>query len=87
MRVIVFYIFGLLDSVHTGYMTPFPAVFTLWYSRVHICTMNCSNKAANVKPPINETLSFGAALYVPYIDPDDRHVQLGRYLDDSWFKG
>jgi len=49
--------------------------------------MNCSDKAANVKPPINETLSFGAALYVPYIDPDDRHVQLGRYSDDSWFKG
>lgn len=68
-------------------MTPFPTVFTLWYSRVHICTMNHGNEATNIKSPVDETLSFGSALSIPDIDPDDRYVQFEGYLDDSWFRG
>ena len=49
--------------------------------------MNCSNETANIEPPINETLGFGAALCIPYIDPDEGYVQLVRYLNDSWFRG
>jgi len=49
--------------------------------------MNCNNEAANIESPIDETLGFGTTLRIPYINPDDRHVQLGRYFDDSWFRG
>jgi len=55
-------------------MTPLPAVFTLQHSGVHVCAMNCSNEAADIESPIDETLDFGTTLHVPYIDPDNGHV-------------
>jgi len=87
VRAIALYTFRPLNSVHTGCMTPLPAVFTLRHSRVHVCAMNCSNEAADIESPIDETLDFGTTLHVPYIDSDNGHVQLGRYLDNSWFRG
>ena len=85
VRTIALNIFGPLNSTHTSYMVPFPAVFTLWHSRVHICTTNCSDKAAYVKPSVNETLGFDTTLHVPYIDPYNKHVQLRGDLDYPWF--
>jgi len=81
VRAIVFYIFGPLNSAHTGYMTPFPAVFTLQHSGVHVCAINCTNEAANIESLIDETLGFGAALHISY--SDDGHILLGKYLDNS----
>ena len=59
VRTIVFYTFGLLNSAHTGYMTLFPAVFTLQHSEVHVCAMNCSDEAANV-----ESLSYAKSIHL-----------------------
>ena len=54
VRTIVFYTFGPLDSAHTSYMSLFPAVFTLQYARVYVCTTNCDNKTTYVEPPCYE---------------------------------
>ena len=74
VRAIVLYLFGPLNSAYTGYMILFPAVFTLQHSGVHVCAMNCSNKAANIESLIDKTLGFGTALHISYIDSDDGHV-------------
>ena len=74
MRAIVFYTFGLLNSIHTSCIVLSPAVFTLWHFGVYVCAMNCSDEAASIESPIDETLGFGATLCIPYIDPDNRHV-------------
>jgi len=86
VRAIAFYTFRLLNSIHTRCIALFPAVFTLWHSEVYVCAMNCSDEAASIESPIDETLGFGATLCIPYIDLDNGHVWLGRYLDDSWFR-
>jgi len=36
--------------------------------------MNCSDEAAYVEPPVDETLGFGIALHISYIDPYNGHV-------------
>jgi len=66
--------FGLLNSIYTSYMAPFPAVYTLQYSRVHVHTTNYGNEATYVELLVNKALDFGTALYVSYINPYDGHV-------------
>jgi len=64
-------------------MIPFPAVFVLENTRIHVGTTNSGNKTSDIKPPINKALCFHAALYVPYVDPNDGHIRFRRYLNDS----
>jgi len=79
--------FRPLNSTHTSSVAPFPAVFTLQHTRVHVRTMNCGNEAAYVEPPVDETLGFGITLHIPYINLYNGHVQLREYFDYSWFEG
>ena len=67
-------------------MAPFPTVFTLWYSKVHVSTTNCGNETSNIEPPIDKVLCFHTALNVPDVDPYDGHIRFGRYFDYSWFR-
>jgi len=85
-NTIVLNTFGLLNSTHTSCIAPFPAVFTLWYSRVHVCTTNCGNEAAYIESPVDKALGFGTTLCVPYINLYNEHVQLRGDLDYSWFE-
>jgi len=39
-RTIEFYALGSLNSICECYMLSFPAVLTLWYSRIHIHTFD-----------------------------------------------
>ena len=71
---IVLNAFGPLNSTHTSYIVLFPAIFTLWYSRVHVCTTNCSNEAAYIEPPVDKAFGFGTTLYILYIDLYNGHV-------------
>ena len=87
VRAIILDTFYPLNSAHTYYMTLFPTVFTLWYSRIHISTMTCGDKTPTIESSINKTSCFWATLSVPDINPDNSHVQLGRYFDYSWFRG
>ena len=87
IKTIALNTFCLLDSANSSQMPPFPTIFALWYSRIHICSPNCYDETTNVKSSVNETFGLWAALRVPYIDLNDWHVWLGRDFDDSRFWG
>ena len=72
-----------LDSARKHWMTPFPTVFTLKYTQIHISTLNSSNILANIEASVNKSFSFTTALNIPNIYPDNGHVWLRRDLDDS----
>ena len=74
VETIALNVFGLLNSTHTSCIVLFPAIFTLWYSRVHVCTTNCSDKAVYIEPPVDEAFGFGTTLYISYIDLYNGHV-------------
>ena len=84
---IVLNAFGPLNSTHTSSVTPFPAVFTLQHTRVHVHTINCGDEAAYIEPPVDEALGFGTTLCIPYIDSYNGHVQLRGDFDYSQFGG
>jgi len=56
-------------------MSPFPTIFTLEDSQVHICTSNDSNIAAHIEIPVDKTFGSGTALYIPNVKPNDGHVR------------
>ena len=77
---IIFDTFCSLDFAHTWYMTPFPIVFTLRYSRVHIGTTNCDDKTFDIEPPVDKALCFCTTLSILDVNPDNNHVGLGGTL-------
>jgi len=66
-------------------MTPFPAIFTLWNPRVHVSASNSCDEPINVETPVNKRLGFTTALNIPYIDPNNCHVQFRKHFDDVQF--
>jgi len=66
-------------------MIPFPAVFALGNTWVHVGTMDSGNKTSNIEPSIDNALYFHAALCIPYVNPNDGHIGFRRYLNYSWF--
>jgi len=67
-----------LDLTRKSQMAPFPAVFTLWDSRV------CVSWPNSCKVLINESFSFYTTLSVLDVDLYNHHVQFGRCFDHSW---
>ena len=76
-----------LYTTDSCYMTPLPAILVLWYTQVHICTLNYYNETTGVEPLVNDFLSIGSILCVPNVNTYDSHVRFGGYLDDAWFRG
>jgi len=66
--------FRTLNSAHTSCMSLFPAVFTLWYSGVHVCSTYYNNEAFYLETPVNDCLGFEAVLYIPNVDLYNGHV-------------
>jgi len=62
MRSIVFNIPRCVWLVAEYWVFLFPAVLTLWNTRIHICAMNGGNILANVELLIDDVLSFGFTL-------------------------
>ena len=58
-------------------MSPFPAIFTLQYSRVHISTSNSCDVFTNIETAVDKSLCPTTTLNVPNIYLNDRHVRLG----------
>jgi len=52
-------------------MSLFPAIFTLWNSRVHVSSSNCYNISSNIEAMVDEALSSAATLNVPNINPNN----------------
>ena len=65
-------------------MAPFPAIFALENSGIHICSSNHSDIVTHIEAPIDKQFSVMTTLYVPYIYSDDSHVELWRDFDYSW---
>ena len=64
-------------------MSPFPVIFTLRYARVHIGSSNGSNIPSNIKALIDKTFDLAPTLNIPNVNPNNRHIQLGRNFDNS----
>jgi len=77
--------FGPLNSTHTSSVALFPAVFTLWHTRVHVYTANCGNKAAYIEPSVDKALGFGTTLHIPYINSYNGHIRLREDFYYPWF--
>jgi len=68
-------------------MFPFPAIFALQNSQVHICSLYSGNKASYIEASVDNRFSFGTALSISDVNPDDSYVQFRRKFDDSQFGG
>ena len=64
-------------------MTPFPAVFTLWYSRVHVSASEDGYVTPKIETPVDKSLGFCAALRVPDINPYYGHIRFGRHSNNT----
>ena len=83
MRAITLDIFGPLYFAWKNWMSLSPTVFILRNTRISVSSSYCSDKPSNIKAPINEVLSFHAALSISYVNPDDGYVWFGRYFNNS----
>ena len=86
MGTVALYTLRSLNSAHIWQMTLFPTIFAQKNPRVHVCSMNSHDEAANIESSINDSFCFQSVLYVPYVDLDNGHVQFGRKLDNFWFQ-
>jgi len=58
MRAITPYTLSPLNMANTCCIAPLLTILALWYSWVHVCTMNCCNVATYVKPIIDDFLGI-----------------------------
>jgi len=85
VRPIAFDAFGSLDTARVSGMSPFPAVFTLGDSRIHVRSSDYSDIVAHVEASVNEELSILPALHVPNVNPNYGHIGFWRDFDNPWF--
>jgi len=83
VRTITLNIFCSLDSTNNSRVFLFSVFLTLENTRVHIYASNCGNVVANIEATIDKPFSINTTLWILYIKPDDGHVWLQRYLDNS----
>ena len=65
---ITFDTFRTLNSTRKSGMSPFPTVFTLWDTGVHISSSYGSDIPFYIKAMIDQTLCFASALDVPNVN-------------------
>jgi len=74
VQAITFDAFGTLNSARKSGMSPFPTVFILWDTRVHISSFYSGDIPSYIEALIDQTLCFASALDIPNVNPNDRHV-------------
>ena len=55
---IILNVLQFLNLTSKNSMIPFPAVFALGGTRIHVCIMNGHNISSNIEAPVNQILSF-----------------------------
>ena len=70
----ILYIFHTLNFTHSYYMTPLPTIFTLWYPRIHVSTLNSYNISSNIETPADEIFDLHTTLCIPNVNPNDGHI-------------
>ena len=59
----------------------FSAVVTLENTWVHVCGPDSSNEFTKIEKIINQEFSFGTALRVLYVKPNNSYIRFGRFFD------
>ena len=83
VRAIALYAFNPLNVANTHHMTPFPAIFTLRDFWIHVGSLYYGNEAFYIEVSVNDFFSIESTLSVPYIDPNNGYIGLGRDFDNS----
>ena len=81
---ITFDAFGPSDSARECGVSPFPAVFTLGDSRIHVRSSDRGDILAHIEASVNEKFGVLSALHIPNIDPNDGHIGFWQYFDNPW---
>jgi len=63
-----------LNSAQKSGVIPFPAIFTLQNTRVHISTSDSCDILSNVEATIDKALGSTSTLNVPNINPKNQHI-------------
>ena len=82
MRAVVFYAFGSLDMAYLCQMTPLPTILILRDTRIHVGVPYHRNDTFYIEISVNDFLSIVTILGIPYINPDNSHVQFRGDLDN-----
>ena len=85
VRTIVLDILRALDLAEHSYISPLPAVFVLKDARVHVSFLNDGNILLYIKVHINKAFGLTSTLNILDIDPNNWHVRLWWYFDNSQF--
>jgi len=72
-----------LNLVRESSVISLPAIFTLWYTRVHVYTTHSGNEYSYVEAPINKSFHFETTLDIPNINPNYCYVQLWEDCDNT----
>ena len=74
-----------LNSTRYGGVSPFPTIFTLWNTKVHVGSSDCDDILFHIKVLINKAFGLTSTLNIPDINPNNRHIWLQKNFDNSWF--
>jgi len=74
VRTIAPHTLSSLDTANTCHMAPLPTVLALWYSRIHVCTMDCCNVASYIELSIDNSLGILSHLDVPDVNLYNGHI-------------
>jgi len=74
MWSIAFSTFRSLDATNPSRIPPFPTVFTLRNTRIHVSAPYHSDNTSNIESPVDYFLSVIVILIVPYVDPDNGYI-------------
>jgi len=84
MGIIAFYTLSSLNSAWECHMPLFLAVFTLGYSRIHICTSDSCYVAPYIETSVDKAFSLASTLDVLNIKLNNGHVWLWENFDYTW---
>ena len=82
---IAFDTFGSLNMAQISRMSPFPAVFALGNTRIHVCSTNRGDVFAYIEASVDQEFSVLPTLHVPNINPNDSHIGFWRDFDNPQF--
>jgi len=82
VKAIALNTFSSLESAQECCMSPLLTVLALRDTWVHVSTPDSGDIVSYVEVSVNEFFSLTDALDIPYVGPDNSHIQSGRYLDD-----
>ena len=85
MRTITLSTFGSLNMTDFCQIPLLPTILALRDVWIHVGSSYYSNNVSNVEMSINNLFSIITILSIPNIYLDNRHVWLGRNLDNGWF--